>query len=54
MDNAPKDQLISYILSLTPEQVAKLVNQLPQLTSLLEELKKPCHQEQTSQIQRVS
>ena len=30
-----KQELINYILSLTPEQVDKVMNQLPQLTSLL-------------------
>lgn len=45
------DELIKYILSLTPEQVNKVVSQIPRLTELLEEPSQPCPQEQTSQTQ---
>ena len=45
------DQLISYILTLTPEQVDKVVSQIPRLTELLAESSQPCLQEQSSQNQ---
>ncbi len=45
------DKLISYIMTLTPEQVDKVVNQLPRLSALLGESDQPCHQEQFSQKQ---
>lgn len=45
------DQLVKYILNLTPEQTAKIVNQLPQLSSLLAEPCQPYLQEPTSQTQ---
>ncbi len=43
------DELIKYILELTPEQVDKVVNQLPRLTELLSKSSQPCPQEQFSQ-----
>lgn len=46
-----ENQLLTYISSLTPEQIEKLVNQLPRLTSLLSEQAPLCHQEQSSQNQ---
>ena len=45
------DQLISYILTLTPEQADKLVSQIPRLNELLSKSSQPCPQEQTEQIQ---
>ncbi len=45
------EKLVDYILSLTEEQVDKLINRLPQLTSLLEEASPLCSQEQTEQNQ---
>ena len=44
-----KNELLSYISTLTPEQVDKIVSQLPRLTSLLEESSQPCPLEQTEQ-----
>lgn len=49
-----ENKLLSYISMLTPEQIEKLVNQLPQLTSLLQAQDQPCHQERTSQNQQAS
>ena len=43
------DELVKYILNLTPEQVEKIVSQLPRLSSLLEEPSLPCLQEQSLQ-----
>lgn len=45
------ERLISYILTLTPEQADKIIRQLPQLTALLEESLQPYPSEQSSQIQ---
>lgn len=45
------DQLIKYIMELTPEQVDKIISQLPRLSALLEESSQPYPPEQTSQIQ---
>ena len=42
-----ENKLISYILSLTPEQVDKLVESIPILTSLLAVDIQPCPQEQS-------
>ena len=39
-------KLLSYIDTLTPEQIEKLVNHLPKLTSLLEEQAQPYPREQ--------
>ena len=44
------DKLINYILTLTPEQVEKVVNQIPRLTELLSESSQPCLQERSEQI----
>lgn len=44
------EKLMNYILSLTPEQVDKVVSQLPRLTELLEESLQPCPQELTERI----
>lgn len=35
------DELISFIKSLTPEQVEKIIRQMPELISLTEELCQP-------------
>lgn len=48
-----ENKLLSYISMLTPEQIEKLVNQLPQLIALLSEQVPPCHPEQTSQTQQA-
>ena len=45
------DKLVSYILELTPEQVDKVVSQLPRLTELLSGSSQPCLQEQSLQKQ---
>ena len=45
------DQLIKYILTLTPEQVDKVVNQIPRLIELLSESSQPCPPEQSAQNQ---
>ena len=42
-----ENKLISYILSLTAEQVDKLVESIPVLTSLLSVDIQPCPQEQS-------
>ena len=46
-----KEELLHYITTLTPEQVKKVVSQLPRLTLLLEEPLPPCPREQTLQNQ---
>lgn len=46
-----ENKLLSYISMLTPEQIEKLVNQLPRLTALLSEQAPPCPREQTLQNQ---
>jgi hypothetical protein len=46
---SPKQELLDYISALTPEQVDKVVNQLPLLIELLSKSSQPCHLEQTSQ-----
>ena len=46
-ENSQENKLISYILSLTPEQVDKLVESIPVLTSLLSVDIQPCPQEQS-------
>lgn len=46
-----ENKLLTYISMLTPEQIEKLVNQLPRLISSLSEQAQPCRQEQTSQNQ---
>lgn len=45
-----KEELLSLVSNLTPSQVGKLINRLPELISLLGESYQPCHQEQTEQI----
>lgn len=40
-----KEELINYLLSLTPEQVDKVINHLPQLYELILEQAQPCRQE---------
>lgn len=40
-----KEELISYLLSLNPKQVDKVINHLPQLYELVLEQARPCHQE---------
>ena len=42
-----ENKLLAYISTLTPEQIDKLVNHLPQLISLLSEEGQPCLQEQS-------
>lgn len=49
-----ENKLLSYISMLTPEQIEKLVNQLPRLTALLSEQAPPYPPEQTSQSQQAS
>lgn len=39
-------KLLDYVSSLTPEQIEKLINHLPQLISLLEESNQPYRQAQ--------
>lgn len=39
-------KLFDYIATLTPEQIEKLINHLPQLISLLEESSQPYRQAQ--------
>ena len=46
-----ENKLLSYISTLTPEQIEKLVKELPRLTSLLSEQAPLCPPEQTSQSQ---
>jgi hypothetical protein len=50
-ENTMENKLVSYIMSLTPEQVEKLVNQLPRLTASLSGQDRSCPREQTAQIQ---
>lgn len=45
------DKLITYILTLTPEQADKVIRQLPRLTELLAESLQPCLQEQSLRTQ---
>ena len=45
------EDLINYILSLTPEQIEKLIAQIPRLTELLAEQDQPCPPEQSVQNQ---
>lgn len=45
------EKLISYILTLTPEQADKIIRQMPRLTALLEESSQPCPPEQSLQTQ---
>ena len=40
--NDYKEQLLSYIMELTPDQVDKIISQLPRLSALLEGLSQPC------------
>lgn len=44
-----KEELISFISALSEEQIDKILNQLPQLFSLLGEASPPCHRELTLQ-----
>jgi hypothetical protein len=44
-----KQELMSYVSTLTTEQIEKLVNHLPELFALLEEPLRPCPLEQTTQ-----
>ena len=48
---ATNDDLITYILSLTPEQIDKLTDQLPRLTALLSKSCQLDHLEQPLQNQ---
>lgn len=41
-----ENKLLTYIESLTPEQIEKLITQLPRLTALLEETSQLCPREQ--------
>ena len=45
------NELIKYISSLNPEQVDKIINQLPRLISLLEEPQPPCSPGEAPQTQ---
>ena len=49
--NMKENKLLTYISMLTPEQIEKIVNHLPQLYASISEQVPPCHQEQISQIQ---
>ena len=44
------DKLMAYILTLTPEQVDKVVSQIQRLTELLSESEQPCLQALSAQI----
>ena len=44
------DKLMNYILSLTPEQVDKVVSRLQELTESIAEQEQPCLREQSAQI----
>ena len=48
---AMKNELLNFIENLTPEQVDKLVTQIPRLTSLLSGSSQLCHPAQTLQNQ---
>lgn len=45
------DQLISYILTLSPEQIEKAINLLPQVTEAIAELTQPVPPSENVQIQ---
>ena len=45
------DQLISYILTLTPEQVEKAISLLPRVTEAIAELTQPAPQSENVQTQ---
>ena len=45
----PKQELLSYISTLTPEQADKIISRLPELLAAIEEPSQPCHREQTLQ-----
>ncbi len=45
------EKLISYILTLTPEQADKIIRQMPRLIALREESSQPCPPEQSLQTQ---
>ena len=47
------DELVKYILNLTPEQADKVVSQLPRLSLLLEEPSRPCQPGQIVQTPRA-
>jgi hypothetical protein len=49
-----ENKLLSYISTLTPEQIEKLVNHLQLLYASISEQDQPCRQEQTSQNQQAS
>lgn len=44
------EKLMDYILTLTPEQVEKVISQIPLLTALLSKSAQPCLQEPSEQI----
>jgi hypothetical protein len=46
-----ENKLLSYISTLTPEQIEKLVSHLPQLYASASKQDQPCPQEQFSQSQ---
>ena len=48
------NKLLSYIYTLTPEQIEKLVNQLPRLISLLQAKDQPCQPEQILKTPQAS
>ena len=50
MHMSASEELLAYILSLTPEQIDKVFNHLPPLTLTPEEPLKPCPQGQIRQI----
>jgi hypothetical protein len=46
-----KEELVKFVSNLTPEQAEKMINYLPKLISLHEELNQPYLPEQTLQNQ---
>ena len=50
-DTMKENKLLTYISTLTPEQIDKLVNHLPQLISLLSEEGQPSLRGQSLQTQ---
>jgi hypothetical protein len=45
-----KEELLSFVANLTPEQVEKIINRFPELISALAEQGQPCHPGQTDKI----
>ena len=51
IEMSESEELLKYILNLSPEKAEKLISHLPQLTSLLEVLSPPYPQARTVQTQ---